>query len=58
MRITESRAEVAEHVRHFQPLAGHGTRLLDGQEVRHLRGHGVQRVQRTGGGANLAGGDS
>ena len=24
MLITESRAEVAEHVRHFQPLAGHG----------------------------------
>jgi hypothetical protein len=23
MLITKSRAEVAEHVRHFQPLAGH-----------------------------------
>jgi hypothetical protein len=23
MLITESRAEVAEHIRHFQPLAGH-----------------------------------
>ena len=25
MLITERRAEVAEHIRHFQPLAGHGT---------------------------------
>jgi hypothetical protein len=24
MLITESRAEVAEYIRHFQPLAGHG----------------------------------
>ena len=31
--VTESRAEVAEHVRHFQPLAGHGTRA-----VRRARG--------------------
>ena len=33
MLITESRAEVAEHIRHFQPLAGHGTRA-----VRRARG--------------------
>ena len=25
VRLTESRAEAAEHVRHFQPLAGHET---------------------------------
>ena len=35
MLITESRAEVAEHIRHFQSLAGHGTRLSGGHEVRH-----------------------
>ena len=35
MLITESRAEVAEHIRHFQPLAGHGTRASGGHEVRH-----------------------
>jgi hypothetical protein len=32
--ITESRAEVAEHVRHFQPLAGHETRSSGGHEIR------------------------
>ena len=32
--ITESRAEVAEHIRHFQPLAGHETHALGGHEVR------------------------
>ncbi len=32
--VTESRAEVAEHVRHFQPLAGHETRASGGHEVR------------------------
>ena len=31
--VTKSRAEVAEHIRHFQPLAGHGTRA-----VRRARG--------------------
>ena len=30
MLITESRAEVAEHIRHFQPLTGHGTPLQAG----------------------------
>jgi hypothetical protein len=58
MMITERRPELAEHVRHFQPFPGHGPCLSDGHEVRHLRCHGMQRVQRTGGGANLAGGDS
>ena len=33
--VTESRAEVAEHIRHFQPLAGHATRPSGGHEVRH-----------------------
>ena len=33
MLVTKSRAEVAEHIRHFQPLAGHGTRA-----VRRARG--------------------
>ena len=32
--ITESRTVVAEHVRHFQPLAGHETRASDGHQVR------------------------
>ena len=32
--VTKSRAEVAEHIRHFQPLAGHGTRASGGHEVR------------------------
>jgi hypothetical protein len=35
MLITESRAEVAEHVRHFKcPLTGHGMRASGGHEVR------------------------
>ena len=33
MLITESRAEVAEHIRHFQPLTGHGTPASGGYEV-------------------------
>jgi hypothetical protein len=32
--ITKSRAEVAEHIRHFQPLVGHETRALGGHEIR------------------------
>ena len=36
MLITESRAKVAEHIRHFQPLAGHGNRGLGGDEVPHF----------------------
>ncbi len=34
MMITKSRAEVAEHIRHFQPFAGHGTRASGGHQVR------------------------
>jgi hypothetical protein len=30
MLVTESRAEVAEHIRHFQPLAGHEPALQTG----------------------------
>jgi len=33
--VTESRAEVAEHIRHFQPLVGHATSPSGGHEVRH-----------------------
>jgi len=55
--VTESRAEVAEHVRHFQPLAGHETRASGGYQVRHRWQDDVQRLQRTGGGADRAGGD-
>ena len=33
--VKESRAEVAEHIRHFQPLVGHATRPSGGPEVRH-----------------------
>jgi hypothetical protein len=38
MLITKSRAEVAEDIRHFQPLAGHGGRASGGHEVRRV-GH-------------------
>ena len=55
--VTERRAEVAEHVRHFQPFAGHGYRASGGHDVRSGWHDHVQRLQRTGGGANLAGGD-
>ena len=57
MLITKSRAEVAEHIRHFQPLAGHRP-PSGGHEIRHDRRHHLQRVQWTGGGADLAGGDT
>jgi hypothetical protein len=36
MLITKSRAEAAEHIRHFQPLAGHEPRALGGDEVRRV----------------------
>ena len=57
MLLTERRAEVAEYVRHFQPLAGHRIRASGGYEVRRVRHEDVERLQRTGGGADLAGGD-
>ena len=55
--ITESRTKVAEHIRHFQPLASHGIRLSGGHLVRHRGRHGPQGIQGTGRGANRAGGD-
>ena len=55
--ITERRAEVAEHICHFQPLAGHQPRALGGYQVRHGWDEGVQGLQRAGGGADLIGGD-
>ena len=42
MLITERRAEVAEHIRHLQPLAGHGNRASGGDEIRHDRCDVVQ----------------
>ena len=55
MLITESRAEAAEHIRHFQPLASHKP------AVRRARGPARlarrECLQRTGRGADLAGGD-
>ena len=57
MLITESRTEVAEHIRHLQPLAGHGTRPSGGHEVRHGWHDDVECVQRTDRGAHLVGGD-
>ena len=57
MLITESWAEVTEHIRHFQPLAVHRS-PSGGHEVRHDRRHHLQRVQWTCGGADLAGGDT
>ena len=53
LAITERRSEVADHVRHFRPLAGHGTRPSGGDEVRRGCCGGVQSVQRTGGGRLL-----
>ena len=55
--IAKSRAGVAEYVRHFQPLAGHETRASDGYQVRHSWRDDVERLQRTGGSADRAGGD-
>src|SRR5690348_7034742 len=57
MLITKSRAEMAEHIRHFQPPAGHGTRSSGGYEVRCSAWNSLKGLQRTGGGADLAGGD-
>jgi hypothetical protein len=57
MLVMESLAEAAEYVRHFQPLAGHETRASGGHEVGRNWRDGVQRLQRAGGGAHLAGGD-
>jgi len=57
MPVTENRAEVTEHIRHFQPFAGHGTRTSGGHEVRRGRRDGVECFQRAGGGTDLGGGD-
>ena len=32
--VTKTRTEVAEHIRHFEPLAGHRTRASGGHQVR------------------------
>ena len=42
MLITESRAEAAEHIRHFQPLAGHGIAASGGYGVRRVRHEDVE----------------
>ena len=42
MLITESLAEVAEHIRHFQPLTGHRIRASGGDEVRRVRHRDVE----------------
>jgi hypothetical protein len=55
--ITKSRTEVAEHVRHFQPLAGHETACSGRHEPRYGGKHARQRIQRTDRGADLVGGD-
>src|SRR5271167_4885952 len=55
--LTKRRAEAAEHVRHFQPLAGHETQSSGGYQVRHGWQDDVERLQRTGGSADRAGGD-
>jgi hypothetical protein len=55
--VTKRLAEVAEDTRHFQPSTGHNRRS-GGHEVRHGRRDHLQRVQRTGGRTNLAGGDA
>jgi hypothetical protein len=48
---------VAEHVRHFQPIVGHGTRASGGYEVRGGWWDSRQRFEWAGGGAHFAGGD-
>jgi hypothetical protein len=55
--ITESRAEVAEYVRHFQPLAAHEWEPSGGHEIRCGWHEDVEGFQRTDRGADLAGGD-
>src|SRR5664279_843263 len=62
MLITESRAEVAEYIRHFQPLASHEKNRASGRhQVRHdwhdRKLFDLKTLQRTGGGADFAGGD-
>jgi hypothetical protein len=57
MAVTESRAEVAEYIRHFQPLASHEPRSSGGHKIRDREGPDRQRVQRTGRRAHLAGGN-
>ena len=57
MLIAERRTEVAEHVRQGFPLAGHGTRPSGEREVQYGWRIDVERFQRTGRGADLAGGD-
>ena len=57
MPVTKSRAEAAEHIRHFHPLAGHENRSSGGHEVRHGWNEDAQQFQRTGRGADGAGGD-
>ena len=40
--VTKRRAEAAEHIRHFQPLASHGNRPSGGHEVRRVRREDVE----------------
>ena len=51
MLITESLAEAAEHVRHFRPLAGHGSRASGGHVVRRGWRNSVERFKWAEGGA-------
>ena len=57
MLITPGRAELAEHVRQFQPFAGHGPHPSGGHEVRSGWCEIAERLQRAGRGTNRAGGD-
>ncbi len=57
IQVTKRRAEVAEDIRHFQRLAGHGDRASGGDEIQHGWPGNIERFQRTGRGADLAGGD-
>ena len=40
--VTESRAEVAEHIRHFQPFVGHEACPSGGLELRYARHDDVE----------------
>jgi hypothetical protein len=57
IQVTKRRAEMAEDIRHFQRLVGHGNRASGGDEIQYGWRGNVERFQRTGRRADLAGGD-
>jgi hypothetical protein len=55
IQVTKRRAEVAEDIRHFQRLAGHGNRALGGDKVQYGWRGNIERFQRTSRGAGNRG---